>query len=279
MKKRFLLLPIVGVFAYLTLTSSSGGRGGNVTTSGCGSCHGNSPTLGVNIAISLDSAGTTVTRYKAGKVYTLKMRGTNSTSFNLPYFGYQMVAVMGGGATQAGTFGTLPAGTSPHTSAGITVLGHNAPISPATGTGTSGTAYTVSVPWTAPAAGSGTVTVNAVINAVNGDGNDGTGDKWNIGFANFAEITPAGTEVEAVGICTAIKAFPNPVAATLTLDFGANATGTYTVAVFNLNGQLVATATTEANTLAMNTSNWATGMYAVSITNGSAVKTISVVKQ
>jgi hypothetical protein len=278
MKKSFLLLPIVGAFAYLTLCSDSGGKSGNLTTSGCGSCHGNSPTSGIQLAFSLDSAGTPVTKYKGGMAYTLKLVATNTTSNSLRCFGYQMTAKMGTGV-QAGTFGTLPSGTNTHTSGGLTVLGHTRRISHATGTGAAGTTYMVAVPWTAPAAGSGTVTVNAVLNAVDSNLNDGSSDHWNTGAGTFAEWAAAPSSVSGVANSLAVTAFPNPVAATLTLDFGTNAAGTYSIAVFNLNGQLVATATTEANTLAMNTSNWATGMYSVSITNGGAVKTINVVKQ
>ncbi len=274
MRKTALLLPIVGIFAYLTLTSSSGGRSGNLTTSGCGSCHGNSATTGITVSFSLDSAGTTVTKYKAGKVYTLKMTGTNSTSSNLSFFGYHMVAVMGSGSTQAGTFGTLPSGTSQHSSGSLTVLGHNMPISPASGTGASGTTYTVSVPWTAPAAGSGTVTVRAALNAVNGDGNDGSSDHWNTGSGTFAEL-PTTTGVNEA-VAAAVSVYPNPVSTNLNIELG---TEESEVAVYDLSGKLMAIETNVSGKLSVNAAVWAAGIYQVVVKTNSGTKTVSVAKQ
>ncbi len=288
MRKSFLLLPLVGAFAYLTLSSNSGGKSGNLTGSpsgstGCGSCHGNSAVTGVTVTFELDSAGVPVTHYKAGMVYTLKMIGTNTTTFTLPKFGYQMVTVMGTGSTQAGTFSTVPTGSNTHTSGGLTVLGQTTPNSPSTGTGATGTVYTLSAGWTAPVAGSGTVSVHAVLNAVNNNGGDDNGDKWNTGTASFQEWTVSHVGVAEVDGQNNAVAYPSPVTADLNIALGNTQSGTSQVSVFDINGRLVAQQsinTAVANQVTtFGTDRWAQGIYNVVITSGNTSKTITVVKK
>lgn len=273
MKKRFLLLPLFGAFAYVTLSSDSNGPGGNKTGShgasaGCGSCHGSSATAGVTLSFVLDSAGTPVTRYKPGMTYTLKMTGTNTTSNNLPKYGTQLSMVSGSGSSSvnAGTFSGLPAGTATHTSSGITILEHTQRLSPASGTGSTGTTYEVSVSWTAPAAGTGTVTAWGVINAVNtSPSSDDAGDKWNTGSASFTEL-PSTTAVANVAVAD-VNIFPNPVADQLHIN-GYN--GTYMV--FDVNGKMVASGTATNNTV-IDAANWNAGLYIVKF-DGQAAKAI-----
>ncbi len=272
MRKFSLLLPIIGAFAYITLSSDSTGKSGNLTTTGCGSCHGNSATSGISLAFTLDSAGTAVTKYKGGKTYTLNMTGTNTTANTLPCFGYQMVAVMGSG-TQAGTYGTLPSGTNTHASGGLTVLGHTRRISHATGTGGTGSTYMISVPWTAPAAGSGTVTVKAVMNCVDSNFSLGSSDHWNTGSGTFPEL-PTTTGVETV-VAAAISVYPNPVSTNLTIDLGANESA---VAVYDLSGKLIASETGSGK-LTVSTGSWAAGIYQVVIIANGVSKTVSIAKQ
>ena len=125
MKKTFLLLPIIGAFAYITLSSNHNGYGSNRTgshggTVGCGSgCHASTATAGVTMGIELDSAGVPVTHYKAGMSYVLKMTGTNTTTNTLPKFGAQLTVVSGSGSTsvdRGSTFSSVPTGMSTYTS-------------------------------------------------------------------------------------------------------------------------------------------------------------------
>ncbi len=280
MKKRFLLLPLFGAFAYLTLSSDSNGPGGNKTGShggsaSCGSCHGNSATSGVTLSFVLDSAGTPVTRYKPGMSYTLKMTGTNTTSNNLPKFGMQMSMVSGSGSSSvnAGTFSGLPAGTATHTSSGITILEHTQRLSPASGTGATGTTYEVSVTWTAPVAGTGTVSVYGILNAVNtSPSSDDAGDKWNTGNASFTELPASNVGVNNVA-AAAINVYPNPVSNMFTVA-GVNGT----VQVFDVNGKMIATVAVN-NTATIDASGWANGMYILSVNNAGTTTTKTIVKQ
>jgi hypothetical protein len=280
MKKRFLLLPLIGAFVYVTMSSDSNGPGGNKTgsrgaTAGCGSCHGNSATSGITVSFELDSAGVPVTRYKPGMTYTLKMTGTNTTSNTLPMYGTQLSVVSGSGSSSVnqGHFSSLPTNTDTfHTSSPfVNILEHRAKLSPASGTGASGTTYVVSVGWTAPAAGTGTVTAYGVINAVNDNNNDGTSDKWNAGSASFTEL-PSNVGVNNVA-ASAINVYPNPVSSILNVT-GVNGS----VQVFDVNGKLISSVSVN-NTVAIDASGWANGLYFVSINNAGQVTNKTIVKQ
>ncbi len=262
MKKKFLLLPLVGAFVYLTMSSSDTGYNQNRTGShggqvGCGTCHGSSATTGVTVTVELDSAGTPVTRYKPGIAYTIKLKGTNTTSNTLPQFGMELSVVSGSGTSSAnaGTFSGTPSTVRTFTSSGITYLSHNTPISATTGTGGSGTTYEISATWTAPAAGTGTVTAFGLINAVNGDGRDASSDKWNTGSASFTEI-PAATGIENISN-TSIAVYPNPVVNQLNIE---GITGAFHI--YDLNGRTIANGNADGNTT-VNTTDWAPGLYVV----------------
>jgi hypothetical protein len=283
MKKRILLITAVGTLGYVTLTSSASGPGGNYTGStggaaGCGpsSCHGSSATTGIGVGFILDSAGTIVTRYKPGITYKIKVMG-NSTGTSLPKFGFQLMAVKGSGSTAAavGTFGTAPTGT--HVTASK-VWEHVTPLS---GSGATVTVYMDSISWTAPAVGTGTVTIYAALNAVNNN-NASTGDSWNTSNFAYNEITPSAS-VTNVTSSTSINAYPNPVAGTLNLQFNNVAYGNYNVAVYDLAGKQVASQTASVNgvsaTISLDASNWAPGLYNAAVEKDGARQMVQVVKQ
>ena len=279
MKKTFLLLPIIGAFAYITLSSNHNGYGSNRTgshggTVGCGSgCHASTATAGVTMGIELDSAGVPVTHYKAGMSYVLKMTGTNTTTNTLPKFGAQLTVVSGSGSTsvdRGSTFSSVPTGMSTYTSSSITVLEHTTRLSPTTGTGATGSTYVVSVNWTAPAAGTGTVTAYGVINAVNNSpSSEDAGDLWNNKNVSFSEW-PTVSAVENIELSN-IKLYPNPVTTILNISgFNGNVT------VFDMNGKVVAT---ETGATAINTGSWVAGVYFVTLhADGNSI-TRAVVKQ
>lgn len=280
MKKRFLLLPLLGLGLYFSLTSSSNGYNQNRTgshggTVGCGSCHGSSAVSGITVAVELDSAGTPVTRYKPGMTYTIKLTGTNTTSSTLPAFGMELSVVSGSGTSSAnaGTLSGYPSTVSPATGSGsITYLTHNTPISPASGTGASGTTYVVTTTWTAPAAGTGTVTAYGLINAVNNNGNDDNGDKWNTANASFTELPASGVGVNNVA-ASDINVYPNPVSSVLNVT-GVNGS----VQVFDVNGKLISSVSVN-NSATIDASGWANGLYFVSINNAGQVTNKTIVKQ
>jgi len=83
-------------------------------------------------------------------------------------------------------------------------------------------------------------------------------------------------------IVSSISAYPNPVADNLTLEF--NASGNTTIRVMNALGQLVYTESFDSQSIEkmnknINTSNFASGMYLVSIVSDYGVQTTGVVKK
>ena len=218
MKKNILVLTLLCGLSYLVFSSHVNGLGysshqdvtgasgaGTGANQGCinGGCH-TTMSAGITVTVELDSAGIAVNNYHPGAAYTIKLKGTNTTSTSLPYFGFQLSCVKAnsanaGGANtagspscvQAGTWGTLPASVRSTTSTGFpqTIIEHNSPIIATSGTGGSGTTYVESIPWTAPAAGTGSVVIYGILLAVNHDGGS-NGDYCNI--ANTLLIYEAG---------------------------------------------------------------------------------------
>ena len=312
MKKRILLLPVIGLVAYVVLSSSASGAGatsgynatgsetglGNVT--GCyanSSCHASAATAGITLSIELDSAGVVASstatsgHYKPGYTYSIKIIGTNTTTNTLPKFGFQVSAITGSTAvttpTNAGTFVTssLPAGvqyTPANTNFVCNVVEHSTRLNPSSGTGGTGTVYTESFNWTAPAAGTGTVSIWAALNAVNDAPNGAdAGDKWNTNKLVLTELS----DVSVANVLSniSINAFPNPATTNLNLQLTGAEEGNYSLQVFDLSGRTMTTENLAVSgnhfVTALNTANWAPGMYSVVLSKDGNTKAITVAKQ
>ncbi len=210
MKKKILLFSLIAGMASLMLSSYHnlpGGTGGVDGTGALGpggcNCHGHSTTIAVTI--QLDSAGVPVTRYVAGMSYTIRIAGVNGAVAGLPDFGFQVAAVLAsgagtGGATNAGTLAStgLPASCANSIVSGTTldVVEQTAAIPATTGAGALGSTYVESIPWTAPATGTGSVVLYGVINAVNNNGSS-SGDHYNSTSTTITELIP-GTSVAPI---------------------------------------------------------------------------------
>ena len=232
------------------------------------------------MGIILDSAGIPVTQYIGGHTYTLIITDTNTSSGPLPKYGFECSVVTGSGSSsvQAGSFGTAPANTAVHTTSSRKIWGHDAPISPAYGVGATGSVYIDSIQWTAPAAGSGTVTVYNVMNNVNNNGSADAGDLWNNISVSFTERTTSHpTSVQGADNDLAVQTYPNPVTNMLNISLG-NTTAA-AVQVFDLNGRCVASEQVSGSHATINTGSWAAGMYHIAVNSNGKVQVIPVVKQ
>ncbi len=204
MKKKYIIAPIIAMMGYCSLTSYQAGpglsslerTGASGGTTGCtgGGCHGSA--AGIAVTVELLSGTTPVTTYTAGASYTVRVTGTytssSSTAASLPKFGYQLSAMRTGSTTaNAGTWGSAPAASHAATAAGINLIEQSAGITATTGGGAPGSTYVISVPWTAPTAGTGSVTLRSVINAVNGNGSVDGVDRWASGSATITEAASA----------------------------------------------------------------------------------------
>jgi len=217
MKKKFILFPVVGLLLYILLSSYSEGpdHWGNVdgtgaTNPGGCSCHNSGvAATTTTVALELDSAGISVSRYTGGHSYTVKITGTNTSGTTLTWFGFQICVIKtgtsGGSAVNAGTFAStgLPTSTQKVSAGTAGVIGgsglpvdfmeHSAPINV-----TSGGPYTESFSWTAPAAGTGSITIYGAVNPVNHDGSADAGDLWNNNNVTFCENVSAITGTATV---------------------------------------------------------------------------------
>lgn len=234
MKIKLILLACLGIITYVVIMASSAGVGrsgyertGASGTAGCGSCHGSSATASTTITIQLLSGGSPVTSYTGGSSYTIVITGTNtSSSYTLPYFGFQVSAVNSGTTTNAGTLSAIT-GTALRTVSGINLVEQSAAMAATTGTGGSGTTYVLNIPWTAPVAGTGSVTIYTVLNAVNHNGTDDAGDKWN--YTNLV-VPEAVSVLPITGTLSACIGATTPLAdASTGGTWSSSATGVATV--------------------------------------------------
>lgn len=272
----------------------SGGESGLSNPTGCtsgGGCHASSANANIVVVLELhDSTGTAVTSYKPGHNYTVRFTGTNNTSSNLPAFGFQVTATVGTTElvtpTNAGTFGSAPTGctvAAPQANNFVlNVFEQTQALRPASGTGSNGTIYQDSITWTAPAAGTGSISLWAAVNAVDNNGTNDQGDLWNTQHTIITEDTT--TTVVNTGISTltsgSISAYPNPVNDVLTLQWSGAAAGSYALTVYSSTGQLISSEQTQFSGSAtqINTAAWAPGIYLVSLRNADQTKVIRILK-
>ena len=317
MKKIFILIPLFGLLAGAIFSSYSSGpafadglerSGASGGTPGCGGggCHSTGSSAAIlPMNISLVSGSTPVTSYTPGMSYNIVITCTYTpvVAATLPKFGFQMGAMKGiSTSVNAGTWGTLPASTHMTTALGANVVEHSAPLPPFAGTGAAGTIYAVSVPWTAPAAGTGNVKLYGVINAVDGFGSANNADKWSNTSATIAEATTtavgviAGTQSVCTGATTTLSCTPaggtwsssTPAVATVgatgivnavsagtsTITYNAGTAGTATAVVTVNAAPTAITGTASACTGATTTlastpagGTWASGTTAVATVN------------
>ncbi len=308
MRKRILLFTIVGGFAVGMLTSGKNGAGaekqynctgaetglGNLAACGGPSgCHTGSLTPGLTLALELDSAGSATTHYKGGMTYTVKITGTNTTATTLPVFGFQVTCIKGTTSVttpvNAGTFvstglpGNLQYTPAMATFFACNLLEHKFPIPATTGGGATGSTYVQSFQWTAPAAGTGTVSFWGIMNAAIGDtAHSSSSDISNSTKINITEW-PSTTAIAAELLRSiSLSAFPNPMINTLNLKLDNTLPGSYSVQVFDITGRMVTTenimviGTNHVSTI--NTANWLPGAYHVIVEKDGVRKTLQVVK-
>jgi len=308
MKKKILLFAMVAGLGSLTISSWKTGAAFNVgaectgaetglsNPTGCSiggsSCHNTSATTGITVAIELDSAGIATAHYKGGMAYTIKITATNTTSNTLPAFGFQVGVIEGSTAVftpmNAGTWTStgLPTGVryTPAVAGSfvVSVMEQSTPLSPTSGTGATGTTYVESLKWTAPVAGTGTISIWSAVNAVNNNGVQDAGDLWNTNHAVINEW-PARSAVSNVVNNINIKVYPNPTINNLNLQFDNSQSGIYAIRVYDLSGRIIYNENLEVNgsgqLININTANWALGMYEVVMEKEGDRQIIPVVKQ
>lgn len=273
MKKTLLFTLSVGMI-YLTLSSNSSGptSGNNPTTlatTGCTPCHGssvNTATMGT-ITIKEMPGGMTVTdgKYKPGQKYEITLNGSNTT---LDSFGFVMIATDNPGNAQAGVFANPGTSTQITAKSGLDVFEHSTPIA---GGGTN--SFSAQVEWTAPAAGTGDVTMNVAINAVNGDGGS-NGDQFNTISVTLNE-TPTNS-VSNINTIKQVNLYPNPATNNININVAGNST--YKYDIYAVNGSIISSGSFTGNVL-VDITEMPVGNYFLKVSDDKDLKTIPFVKQ
>jgi uncharacterized protein YjdB len=202
--KKSILFVVVSVGIYFSLVSYSNGGGALSDSDGTGakggggcSCHQPVPTTEIGVSIELDSAGIPVEQYYPGMTYTIKISGTNNSKTKLPKFGFRMSVVKSKNsgtlsAKNAGEIGAygLPEYCQQMSIGNFSIVEHTAPIKATSGIGGPGSVYEKSIPWVAPAGGTGEVKIYGVMLGANGNKKE-NGDKWNKGVKSIKEADMA----------------------------------------------------------------------------------------
>ena len=155
-KLHYIFIILMSIVSFFTLQSVNNNQSGDKAWNSCagGGCH-NSNTATTVATISLLDNNIPVLEYEGGKTYKILMTG-NNTSLNK--FGFQLRET-----NNKGTFSGFPANVGKQALGFIT---HSSRLNK------TGLFFSVQMTWTAPTAGSGTVSFDGLINAVNGNGNN-----------------------------------------------------------------------------------------------------------
>jgi hypothetical protein len=239
MKRSFIILPVILAGLYFSLSSNSSGpasagngirNGGPGTNGNCSSCHvGGAGTTTMTIALKEKNGGAAANgKYKPGTVYTVTISGNNA---NLAFFGFQLTAATGSNQ-QAGSFGNFGSNKHAVVIGGLQVVEHSTNIAKTNGN------YLAEFEWTAPAAGTGTVTLYGIINGVNGD-NTTNGDKTSAPVNLSLTETAPPTSIKDLAQINDLRLYPNPATNKLFISSDKVTPGNYYVAVYDMAGRLV----------------------------------------
>ena len=222
------------------MISSDNGIAGRVGSPGETTCN----TSGCHIGNALNAAGGSITisaptlanwQYFPGAVYPISVTVSRA---GCPIFGVGFEALRSTGAN-AGTL-TAGSGTTLKTA---TILGNSRTnIVHTLNGGTSSTgSKTFTFNWTAPAAGTGTVTFYAAGNATNGNGST-SGDFI---YTTSQTVTESATGIEEGLIASSIAIHPNPIVDNINLSFQLKSNEDVTVRIISMEGKLVETSVQE----------------------------------
>ena len=163
---------------------------------------------------------------------------------------------------------------------------HNTALSPVSGTGAAGTVYTESLTWPAPPIGTGTISFWEALNAVIAfDVASGVVDHWNTASLVLEEDTSTvtTTAIHSISNDVQVNIYPNPTTDFVQVELNNATAGYYQVKVYDAEGHRLwsddLTCTGNSNTITINTSAWASGIYMLQLTNCSQQRVVKVVKR
>jgi hypothetical protein len=269
-----LLLPVVSP----VLLSNAGGAGNAqgadrtgspVGIGTCGSCHdgGNYSPL---IQVALLEGEQSLTRYIPGKLYQLKV--SIEARNNPKEYGFQLVALSGSNHQQAGIFGQSPSGFRQINLDGRRYVEQSSPRS----------SNAFIIPWTAPAAGTGTVRFYASGLATND--NNGTGGDSPIHLTTPLSISESMSSFIAniPELKGEVTVFPNPVFSFFQVRGEALPVGKLYFQVLDFFGRVLLETENHAVegqvSFQINAQDWFPGVYFFKVTDHKASKIVSFIK-
>ena len=244
-------------------------QGGQPKT--CISCHGQGPIM-ASLAISvLDSANNPVTRYMPGKAYTARVTITASGN-DLNGYGFQMIGLRDSSNTDLDGFTDMNPNNyklATITSNGRTYAEHD----------NISTSNIFNVKWTAPATGTGSVTLYAAGNGVNANGTT-SGDGSGFSSLKLTEFSSGTTAI--AGHLPTISVFPNPVQSELILKLENLESGSYQIMAFDAMGQKVWNTLQNlpegSTTVSLPVVEWLPGIYFVRLERSGKALSVKVLK-
>lgn len=234
MKHTFLLGISFATVALIALSNASGPAnnnngnktGGPTATGTCTSCHNGASGTTANITAKKKSDNTDANgKYIPGETYLITLEGNHSS---LSLYGFQLTAVKTDN-TQGGTWQSLSSDVHTKTVSGINIIEQHHPLSKTSG------AFTTTVEWVAPAAGTGSVGFHGIINAVNGD-NQVSGDA--VSAPVSLTLAENGVGVKEVAK-QRLSVYPNPVTNMMQVEIPINMIGLCNVEIISLEGKAV----------------------------------------
>lgn len=262
--------------SYLFYSSSAGpasvqvqDRTGSPIAAGfCGNngCHA-SGAFGAGLTISVTDGTNTVTSYQPEVTYTVRVNVTDDG--NASTYGYQAVA-LDAGNNNAGSMGFPNAGQQLVTLAsGIEYMEHSTPSN----------SGSFEFSWTAPAAGTGDVTLYSGGIAADGGGSS-AGDGSALGNVMLTEMVSDIFQVEQLPV--SLDIYPNPVQDQLNLSIQSDISGSFDLNIYDLKGQLLQqevislSATTQQQNIQVN--DLPKGNYLLQLTDGVKMATKKMIK-
>lgn len=260
----YTLLIVTALTSYVSGPASHGigNFTGSPTASGtCGTCHtGGTDTTLTTLEIQDKLSGLPATTYTPGSTYTITLRGYHPANRQ---YGFQ-VAAMNDSGKAVGQYSNLPfdVHTTPYQKSQLAE--HNMKID-----GDTSGWFITQFDWT-PTDSAGNVTIYAIVNAVNGNGQPSFDQP---GTTTTVQLTGP-TAVLAVANITHQKKYiiyPNP----FTSELHINGVAPSAISISTLSGAVVY----RGNDNTISTTNWQNGYYVVNIATATGTSQQLIVKQ
>lgn len=283
-------LSVFFFLAFIGLLTLSGNKNGRASQSGAGNtgapgdqtlngapltctgCHDDNAFNSIVFISVLDTGGVAITHYTPGKLYNARV-SINASGTGLSGYGFQMIALRDTGNIDLDGFSDI----NPNNYK-IATINNGRTYAEHANTSASNT---FNVRWTAPAAGTGSVTFYAAGNAVNGNNNSDGDGASNTLLRLFEEITLSDGEEEITSAPLA-SISPNPVRDAARLELNLQHAGQYQLTAYNLSGELIwsseRTLPAGISTEWIPTENWEAGTYFLSVNGMKHRKSVKILK-